>query len=50
MSVGHDEYYSSQERVALESYVEAGLDEGLLSLTPSDLLCMENPYSYKKYR
>jgi hypothetical protein len=28
----------------------AGLDEGLLSLTPSNLLYMENPYSYKKYR
>ena len=26
----------------------AGLDEGLLPLTLSSLLCMENPYSYKK--
>jgi hypothetical protein len=25
----------------------AGLDEGLLSLSLSDLLYMENPYSYK---
>jgi hypothetical protein len=24
-----------------------GLDEGLLPLTPSNLPCMENPYSYK---
>jgi hypothetical protein len=29
---------------------EAGLDEGLLSLTLSDLLCMENPYSHKTFQ
>jgi hypothetical protein len=28
----------------------AGLDEGLLSLTLSNLLYMENPYSHKKCR
>jgi hypothetical protein len=28
----------------------AGLDEGLLPLTLSDLLYMENPYSYQKCR
>ena len=27
---------------------EAGLDEGLLSLSLPILVCMENPYSYKK--
>ena len=27
----------------------AGLDEGLLSLSLSDLLYMENPYSYKDF-
>jgi hypothetical protein len=27
---------------------EAGLDEGLLPLSLSDLLYMENPYGYKK--
>jgi hypothetical protein len=30
------------------SKFEAGLDEGLLPLSPSNLLYMENPYSYKK--
>ena len=29
---------------------EAGLDEGLPSLTLSNLLCVENPYSYKKFQ
>ena len=28
----------------------AGLDEGLSSFSLSNLLYMENPYSYKKYR
>ena len=28
----------------------AGLDEGRLSLSLSNLLYMENPYSYKKYQ
>jgi hypothetical protein len=28
----------------------AGLDEGLLSLSLSNLLYMENPYSYKKFQ
>ena len=28
----------------------AGLDEGLLSFSRSDLLYMENPYSYKKFQ
>ena len=28
--------------------VPAGLDEGLLSLSLSNLLYMENPYGYKK--
>ena len=28
----------------------ACLDEGLLSLTPSNLLYVESPYNYKKYR
>ena len=28
----------------------AGLDEGPLPLPPSDLRCMENPYSYKKFQ
>ena len=28
----------------------AGLDEGLLPLTLSNLLYMENPYRYQKYR
>ena len=30
--------------------VSAGLDEGLLSFSRSDLLYMENPYSYKKFQ
>ena len=29
-------------------FVRAGLDEGLLSVSLSNLLYMENPYSYKK--
>ena len=29
---------------------QAGLDEGLLSLSLSNLLYMENPYSYKKFQ
>ena len=28
----------------------AGLDEGLLSLSLSNLLYMENPYNYKKFQ
>jgi hypothetical protein len=28
----------------------AGLDKGLLSLSLSNLLYMENPYSYKKFQ
>ena len=28
----------------------AGLDEGLLPLSPSNLLYIENPYSYKKFQ
>ena len=30
--------------------MKAGLDEALLSLNLSNLLYMENPYSYKKYQ
>jgi hypothetical protein len=29
-------------------FVAAGFDEGLLSLTLSNPLCMENPYKYSK--
>ena len=37
------------DRMSLVTFSdEAGLDEGLLPLTLSNLLCMENPYSYKK--
>jgi hypothetical protein len=37
--------------LAAEAGVDpAGLDEGLLSLPLSNLLYMENPYSFKKYQ
>ena len=35
-------------RAEMTAHVAAGLDEGLLSLTLSNLLYMENPYGYKK--
>jgi hypothetical protein len=31
-----------------EDCIEAGLDEGFLSFSLSNLVYMENPYSYKK--
>jgi hypothetical protein len=44
-------YYLQQLRqLASWSSPPAGLDEGLLSLSLSNLLYMDNPYSYKKFQ
>jgi hypothetical protein len=37
-----------EEWLQLAAACEAGLDEGLLPLSPSNLLYMANPHSYKK--
>jgi hypothetical protein len=37
-------------RVTFSQFLAACLDEGLLSLNLSNLLYMENPYSYKKFQ
>jgi regulator of sirC expression with transglutaminase-like and TPR domain len=39
-----------QYQPALQDLEQAGLDEGILPLSPSNLLYMENPYSYKKFQ
>jgi hypothetical protein len=41
---------TSKTNINVDQFDEAGLDEGLLSLSLSNLLCMENPYSYKTFQ
>ena len=42
--------HRAAELEAAAAALEAGLDEGLLSLSLPNLLCMENPYSYKTFQ
>ena len=43
-------YYAGHFVQSRAPATSAGLDEGLLQFSLSNLLYMENPYSYKKYQ
>ena len=44
----HSAAVMAEEMHHAASRIQAGFDEGLLSLTLSNPLCMENPYKYSK--